>query len=199
MVTETAKTLIPKAKIIKFSDWQNRYSQETLNRFQTAESEGRYLNDQDLSDLFKAFSTELEPQKTAALERLEIVRLFRDQAEQIVTEARESLLRQYPHLTEPGGDLYPPARAKACWRDFWQFLRCITYGIAAGKIRFTDAEGLYYMNLLYQELQVPLEAMVSGLEALKQMSLKRLSPEQQSLISPYFDHLISKLKDFHPS
>lgn len=197
MITETAKSLIPKAKIIKFSHWQNSYSEETINRFQTAEDEGRYLNNEDLSHLSKTFSTQLDSQTTAALERIEIVRLFRDQAEEIVTEARESLLRQYPHLSEPGGELYPPERAKACWRDFWQFLRCITYGIAAGKIQFTDAEGLYYMNLLYQELQVPLAAMVSGLEALKQMSLKRLQPEQQSLISPYFDHLISKFKDFH--
>ena len=196
MVTETATSLKLKPKNIKFSQWQNSYSEETLNRFQTAEDEGRYLNDQDLSHLFEAFSTSLDSQTTATLERIEIVRLFRDQAEEIVTEARESLLKQYPHLTEPGGDLYPPERAKACWRDFWQFLRCITYGIATGKIQFTDAEGLYYMNLLYQELQVPLEAMVSGLEALKQMSLKRLQPEQQSLISPYFDHLISKFKDF---
>lgn len=68
-----------------------------------------------------------------------------------------------------------------------------------GKIQFTDAKGLYYMYLLYQELQVPLEGMVAGLEALKQISLKRLQPDQQSLIYPYSEHWISQLKNFECS
>ena len=52
------------------------------------------------------------------------------------------------------------------------------------------------MNLLYQELLVPLSAMVCGLEAIKTASLKRFSPEQQAELVPYFDHLLIKLKEF---
>jgi hypothetical protein len=52
------------------------------------------------------------------------------------------------------------------------------------------------MQLLYQELQVPLDAMVVGLEGIKTASLKRVEPEQQASLAPYFDHLIEQLKRF---
>jgi len=61
---------------------------------------------------------------------------------------------------------------------------------------FTSKEGLYYMNLLYQELLVPLSAMVCGLEAIKTASLKRFSSEKQVELVPYFDHLVARLKEF---
>lgn len=73
--------------------------------------------------MIQQFSTQLDTQKLSALEQIEIVRLFQDQTEKIVTEA---LLNPYSHLIADGGDLYPPERAKACWRDFGQFIRCIT-------------------------------------------------------------------------
>jgi hypothetical protein len=52
------------------------------------------------------------------------------------------------------------------------------------------------MKLLYQELQVPLEAMVKGLEELKTASLKRCHASQQERLAPYFDHLITQLSRY---
>ena len=52
------------------------------------------------------------------------------------------------------------------------------------------------MKLLYEELQVPLDAMVLGLEGIKVASLQRVEPEQQELLSPYFEHLIQQLSRF---
>jgi hypothetical protein len=52
------------------------------------------------------------------------------------------------------------------------------------------------MRLLYQELQVPLGAMISGLEALKQDSLEYFSNSEKTAITPYFDHLITVMKKF---
>ncbi|HAX79172.1 MAG TPA: phycobilisome protein, partial [Cyanobacteria bacterium UBA11372] len=83
-----------------------------------------------------------------------------------------------------------------CWRDFWHFLRCITYGIAGNNAEYTSDTGLHYMKLLYQELQVPLDAMVVGLEGIKTASLQRIDEEEGDAIAPYFDHLIERLKSF---
>jgi allophycocyanin-B len=52
------------------------------------------------------------------------------------------------------------------------------------------------MQLLYQELQVPLDAMICGLEQLKIYSLQQFPSEDQQELTPYFDHLIHHLKQF---
>lgn len=198
MLSERAKQLIPKARIFSVANWEATYPPATITRFQTADDEGRYLNDTDLEQVVTSLQTIPEPEKSAALAQVETVRLLRDQADAIVTEARETVLTQFPGITDPGGDLHPPERAQACWRDFWHFLRCITYGIAGSQTEYTSEEGLHYMELLYQELNVPLKAMVSGLEGLKVASLKRLNTDSEA-IAPYFDHLISQMRRFLPS
>jgi hypothetical protein len=52
------------------------------------------------------------------------------------------------------------------------------------------------MRLLYEELRVPLPAMICGLENLKIYSLQLFTQPEQELITPYFDHLINQLKQF---
>lgn len=182
-LSDKAKQLIPKARIVSFATWDDLHDRETIARFQAADDAGRYLTDADLA-------------KLADRSGADAARLLRDQADEIVTEARSHLLAQFPHITEPGGELYPPLRAQACWRDFWQFLRCITYGIAGGNLDYTSDRGLQYMELLYQELKVPLPAMVVGLEALKEASLQRLASDRAAELAPYFDRMICALKDF---
>lgn len=179
-LSDRAKNLIPKARIVNAA--QLALAPEAQAILQAADDGGRYLTDQDLAGL------------GAEAENGRVAQLLRDRAEEIVTDARQTVLAQYPGITEPGGNLYPAMRAEACWRDFWHFLRCVTYGIATGCDRFTHAEGLGYMNELYQELKVPLPAMVTGLEALKTESLRRLP--QTGAIAPYFDHLIEKMRAF---
>lgn len=121
---------------------------------------------------------------------------MRDRVVEIVSDARAVVLEANPGITEPGGGLYPPLRAEACWRDFWHFLRCISYGISAQRIDYTSDRGLSYMEQLYQELEVPLDAMVLGLEQLKVFSLKYFEPAAQKDLEPYFDRLIESMGQF---
>ena len=188
-LSDRVKELIVKARIVSFATWSSTHSPDLIQRFQTADDERQYLTNDDLAVLRQA-----SPNKT---EFLDVVEILRDRAPEIVDEARAAVLNQFPTILEPGGGLYPPMRAEACWRDFWQFLRCITYGIAGQHTDYTSPEGLHYMNLLYQELQVPLEAMVIGLENIKSASLRRLeAPAHQEALGPYFDHLIEQLRQF---
>lgn len=187
-LTERAKQLIPKARIVSFKGWEEVLPTEIIQFFQVADDEGRYLTQKDLN--FLKSGSQLP------IFSIDAASFLGEYAAEIVDEAREKVLATYPNITAEGGDLYPRVRAEACWRDFWHFLRCITYGVAGNNTNFTSQEGLYNMNLLYQELLVPLSAMVCGLEAIKTASLKRFSPEQQAELVPYFDHLLIKLKEF---
>ncbi|MEH2356425.1 phycobilisome protein [Nostoc sp.] len=186
-LSETVKELIAKARIVSFAEWKQSHPQAAIAIFQAADDAFRYLSDEDLLQI-----KTLSPDNS---ELIPVAQLLRDRAAEIVDEAREEVLANYPEIIQPGGGLYPAERAQACWRDFWHFLRCITYGIAGGHAEYTNPTGLHYMNLLYQELQVPLDAMVLGLKSIKAASLKRCQANQQQ-IAPYFDHLISQLATF---
>lgn len=187
--SETIRELIQKARIVSFATWHQTHPAEAIAYFQAADDERRYLTDEDLAQI-----QALAPATTALVP---VMQLLRDRVTEIVDEARAGVLAQFPSITQPGGGLYPPERADACWRDFWQFLRCITYGIAGHHTDYTSTAGLQAMNQLYQELTVPLDAMVVGIEGLKTASLKRLEASQQDTVAPYFDHLIERLKQFH--
>lgn len=187
-LSEKVRDLIQKARIVSFSTWHDQYSDAVIQCLQTADDERRYLTDEDVQVLQGRAS---EPDVLVA-----VAQALRDRASDIVDEARADVLKTFPSVTQPGGGLYPPERAEACWRDFWHFLRCITYGIAGQRADYTSAEGLYYMNLLYQELQVPLDAMVVGLEGVKAASLKRIDPQHHTQLIPCFDQLIDQLRQF---
>ncbi|HBE20821.1 MAG TPA: phycobilisome protein [Cyanobacteria bacterium UBA11149] len=188
MITESVKQLIIKSRIVSFSTWKGLHSEGVISIFQKADDEGRYLTDDDLEEI-----KTLSPQTSSSVER---AKLLRENAALIVQQAREQVLATYPNITETDGELYPPERAEACWRDFWHFLRCITFGIAGNSQEFTSSEGMANMRLLYQELRVPLGAMICGLENLKISSLQFFNPNEQELIIPYFDHLINQLKQW---
>lgn len=187
-LSEKVQALIQKARIVSFVTWQDTHPAEALQVFQSAADERQYLTDEDLSQI------QLLAPGTVLLSA--IVQHLRDHVTEIVDEARAGVLATFPDITEPGGGLYPELRAEACWRDFWHFLRCITYGIAGQHTDYTSSEGLGYMQQLYQELQVPLDAMVVGLEGIKIASLKRVEHEYQAELIPYFEHLITELSRF---
>lgn len=187
-LSEQVKDHIKKARIVDFSSWRPSHPPESIDRFQNADDDRRYLTDEDFESI-----TQLAPKMTS---HVTIARLLRDQAAEIVDEARVQLLQQFPGILEPGGRLYPPMRADACWRDFWHFLRCVTYGIAGGRRDYISQLGMHYMEALYGELQVPIAVMSQGLKELKTASLNRLSESDQVAIGPYFDHLILYLDHF---
>ena len=188
-LSDRVKELIVKARIVSFDTWSHTHTPNIIQRFQTADDERQYLTDEDLAAIAQSTPDSADV--------LDVVKMLRDRAPDIVDEAREAVLKQFPTILEPGGGLYPPMRAEACWRDFWQFLRCITYGIAGQHTDYTSSQGLHYMSLLYQELQVQLDAMVVGLENIKYAALKRLVHQtHQESLEPYFDHLIEQLRQF---
>ena len=188
MLSDKVKELIEKSRIVSFTSWQSRYPVEVIEIFQRADDEKRYLSDEDIDRLVN-----LVPDLVISLEQGKILR---DNVTEIVSQARSEVLAAYPNITEPGGDLYPPMRAEACWRDFWHFLRCITYGISGQSLDYTSDRGLAYMEQLYQELNVPLNAMVLGLEQLKFYSLQQFEESQANGLTPYFDRLIAAMKRF---
>ena len=185
MLSDKVKELIEKSRIVSF-DWQ--YPSAVIEIFQQADNEGRFLTDEEI-DKIKTIIPSLSEGLTQG-------KALRDNVSDIVSSARGVVLDTYPHLTEPGGGLYPPMRAEACWRDFWHFMRCISYGISGQDLNYTSDRGLGYMEQLYQELQVPLNAMILGLEQLKVFSLKQFEPSQQQDLEPYFDRLIKSMDKF---
>ncbi|MEG4323358.1 MULTISPECIES: phycobilisome protein [unclassified Microcoleus] len=187
-LSEKAKQLIPKARIVSFATWKNLYPDPVIAIFQKADDESRYLTDADLENL-----KNLLPDSSLMLEE---ARLLREQAPNFVSKAREKVLADFPNIAEPGNDLYPPERAEACWRDFWHFLRSVSYSIAAKNPEFTSQAGLENMELLYQELRVPVAAMLCGLEQLKTVCLQQFSSQEQDLSGLAFDNLIAGLKQF---
>jgi Phycobilisome protein len=187
-MTDAIKDLIRKARIMDFSGFRPGHPPESIALFRAADDERRYLSDADLEQI-----TQLAPKRAPLVP---VARLLRDEAASIVDEARGKVLDAYPGITDPGGRLYPAERADACWRDFWHFLRSITYGIAANQKDYTSQVGLHHMEALYKEMLVPIDAMVTGIENLKEASLRRLDTESAAAIAPYFDHLILNLKHF---
>ncbi len=189
MLSDKVKELIAKSRIVSFEDWQD-YPAEVTAIFQQADDGGQYLTDEEIEKI-----KTLVPDLSQGLEQ---GKLLRDNVNEIVSQARGVVLDANPGILEPGGGLYPPLRAEACWRDFWHFLRCISYGISGQSVNYTSDRGLGYMEQLYQELEVPLDAMVLGLEQLKVFSLKEFQPEQQDDLKPYFDRLIESMQSFSP-
>jgi allophycocyanin-B len=191
MLSENVKELIKQSRIVSFTSWQDQYPQKVIDVFQEADDQGRYLTDEDIKQI-----QSLVPNLAAGLAQ---GKLLRDKVVDLVSQARSVVLAANPQITEPGGGLYPSMRAEACWRDFWHFLRCISYGIGGQSINYTSDRGLAYMEQLYQELEVPLDAMVLGLEQLKFYSLNEFETSQQGSLAAYFDRLIEAMKQFSPA
>ncbi|HAN46395.1 MAG TPA: phycobilisome protein [Cyanobacteria bacterium UBA8156] len=139
-----------------------------------ADREQRFLTDAELAQL---------PERHRAA-----VQALREQATVLVEQARAEVLAQFPGIAGPGGDLYPEARAAACWRDLWHFLRCIAYTVAADQPDAFDGPGLAAMAALYRELRVPLPAMVVGVQ-----SLQHHSP---AALAPFFATALQRLERF---
>lgn len=186
MLSEKVKELIKLSRIVSL-DWQN-YPNSVVDIFQQADDTGRYLTDEDIEQI-KAVSPNLASGLAQG-------KLLRDNVVDIVSQARTVVLEAHPGITEPGGGLYPAMRAEACWRDYWHFMRCISYGISGQRLDYTSDRGLEYMEQLYQELKVPLDAMILGLEQLKVFSLKYFAVTEQNELAPYFDRLIESMRQF---
>ena len=89
-LSEQVQDLIKKARIVDFSSWRPAHPPESLARFQQADDDRRYLTDDDFETI-----TQLAPKMTS---HVTVARLLRDQATEIVNEARSQLLPQFPGI-----------------------------------------------------------------------------------------------------
>ena len=96
---------------------------------------------------------------------------LQNQTSELVDQARSDLLKQQPHLTKPGGKLFPKERAEACWRDCFHFLRISIYGTALGRSEITDSNGMRCLAELYALLDVPVPALLLALDQLRKHSV----------------------------
>ena len=115
-------------------------------------------------------------------------------SDQLVKQARAHLIATQPHLVQPGGALHPEDRAKACWRDCWNFLRVITYAVACNQSCFTNPSGMAALRELYRRMNVPIEGMNIALGQLKEKALEGVSrSNDRQLIRDCFQHLHAEL------
>ena len=120
--------------------------------------------------------------------------LLQSKADALVNAARRHLLEWQPALTAPGGALHPEERAEACWRDCWNFLRVISYAVAAGHSSFTDPSGMEALRDLYSMLGVPIDGMIIALKELQHRAMdEAANPEQITLVEACFEHLLQNL------
>ena len=108
MLTDRIKELIARARIVRFASWE-AHPAASITIFQAAEDARVYLSDDDYAKI-----AALSPQTSSLIP---IAQLLRDRVVEIVDEARVEVFAQFPDITAPGGGLYPPERAEACWRD----------------------------------------------------------------------------------
>jgi allophycocyanin-B len=95
-------------------------------------------------------------------------RILRESCDDIVRAARREVTQAHLGIDNPGGDLYPAFRAEACWRDLQNFVRVASYGcvcISGAKAKYLNPEGCAILNSLYNELEVPRRAMLTGIRA----------------------------------
>jgi Phycobilisome protein len=91
-------------------------------------------------------------------------RMLRDNKDGIVRAAQAGITERHPGIREQGGGLWPQFRADACWRDMENFTRVASYG-CVGDEQYLNEEGCVLMDDIYDCLEVPRDAMLTGIKA----------------------------------
>ncbi len=193
-MNERLKQLTVKARILGLINDQS-LPPSIRAIIQQADAEARPLNDHDLG-IICSFTTV----NADHLQRLQ------SKAPLIIASAKSRLLREDPGLILPGGALYPEARAEACWRDCWHFLRVTIYAVAASRPAFTHPLGVKGLSDLYRELAVPISSMALAIGFLKAEAVSDYStyssPSDASLLGEallHLEHIIQQLPQLSSS
>lgn len=91
--------------------------------------------------------------------------------ERYIEYARETIKQTFAGITEPGGKLYPQMRSDACWRDLVSFTRVVGYAIASDGLGFSE-RGLDTLSRVYKQLDVPLNAVLVGVDAVRRAAVQ---------------------------
>ena len=179
---EQLQLLMQKARVLGLTD-DETLPANSRRCIGAADAERRPLSQEELQLVCAAAGTDST-----------LPQLLQSKADALVDAARKHLLEQQPALTAPGGALHPEKRAEACWRDCWNFLRVISYAIAADHCKFTDPSGMEALRDLYTMLGVPIDGMIIALRELEHRAIDESSnPEQTRTVEACFEHLLQNL------
>ncbi|BAZ13657.1 phycobilisome protein [Calothrix sp. NIES-4071] len=150
-----------------------------------ADAEARYLSPGEL-DRIKSFVTTGE-------KRLRIAQALTDNRERIVKQAGDQLFQKRPDVVSPGGNAYGQEMTATCLRDLDYYLRLVTYGIVSGDVTPIEEIGIVGVREMYKSLGTPIDAVVAGVAAMKNVATGLMSGEDAGEAGAYFDYVIGAM------
>lgn len=150
-----------------------------------ADAEARYLSPGEL-DRIKSFVTSGE-------KRLRIAQALTDNRERIVKQAGDQLFQKRPDVVSPGGNAYGQEMTATCLRDLDYYLRLVTYGIVSGDVTPIEEIGIVGVREMYKSLGTPIDAVVAGVAAMKNVATGLMSGEDAGEAGAYFDYVIGAM------
>lgn len=150
-----------------------------------ADAEARYLSPGEL-DRIKGFVTTGE-------KRLRVAQVLTENRERIVKQAGDQLFQRRPDVVSPGGNAYGQEMTATCLRDMDYYLRLITYGIVSGDVSPIEEIGIVGVREMYRSLGTPIDAVASGISAMKNIATGMMSGDDASEAGAYFDYVIGAM------
>lgn len=150
-----------------------------------ADAEARYLSPGEL-DRIKGFVTTGE-------KRLRVAQVLTENRERIVKQAGDQLFQRRPDVVSPGGNAYGQEMTATCLRDMDYYLRLITYGIVSGDVSPIEEIGIVGVREMYRSLGTPIDAVASGIGAMKNIATGMMSGDDTSEAGAYFDYVIGAM------
>ncbi len=150
-----------------------------------ADAEARYLSPGEL-DRIKGFVTSGE-------KRLRIAETLTGARERIVKQAGDQLFQKRPDVVSPGGNAYGEEMTATCLRDMDYYLRLVTYGVVSGDVTPIEEIGIVGVREMYKSLGTPIDAVVEGVRAMKNVATSLLAGEDAAEAAAYFDYVIGAM------
>jgi allophycocyanin alpha subunit len=150
-----------------------------------ADAEARYLSPGEL-DRIKGFVTTGE-------KRLRVAQVLTENRERIVKQAGDQMFQKRPDIVSPGGNAYGQEMTATCLRDMDYYLRLITYGIVSGDVSPIEEIGIVGVREMYRSLGTPIDAVASGIGAMKNIATGMMSGDDASEAGAYFDYVIGAM------
>ena len=135
-----------------------------------ADARGEFLDTGTLDSL-KQFIAEGEKRKR-------IVDYITVNKELILSNTRQALFTEQPHLIQPGGSAYSTPRMTNCIRDLDIILRYIVYAIFVGDASVLDDHCLNGLKETYASLGVPSSSVIVAIEKMKDSTLNLFSGQR---------------------
>ena len=80
-----------------------------------------------------------------------------------------------------------------CLRDMDYYLRLVTYGIVSGDVTPIEEIGIVGVKEMYKSLGTPMDAVVEGVRAMKNVAVGLLAADDASEAAAYFDYVIGAM------